>query len=63
MEKGDGKHLGCHHSSLTPSPMKSNLDHRPQPNGRFEYWSNGTLDLLIQIMIFLTQYSSTPSLH
>jgi hypothetical protein len=28
MEKGDGKHLGCHHSSLTPSSMKSNFDHR-----------------------------------
>jgi hypothetical protein len=27
MEKGDGKHLGCHHRSLPPSSMKSNLNH------------------------------------
>jgi hypothetical protein len=27
MEKGDGKHFRRHHSSLTPSSMKSNFDH------------------------------------
>jgi hypothetical protein len=27
MEKGDGKHFGRHHRSLSSSPMKSNLDH------------------------------------
>jgi hypothetical protein len=27
VEKGDSKHLGCHHSSLTTSSMKSNLNH------------------------------------
>jgi hypothetical protein len=27
MEKSNGKHLGCHHCSLTTSTMKSNLNH------------------------------------
>jgi hypothetical protein len=36
MEKGDGKHFGCHHSPLATSSMKSNLNHKLQPNGILE---------------------------
>jgi hypothetical protein len=36
MEKGDGKHFGGDHRTLTTSSMKSNLNHKLQPNGILE---------------------------